>query len=96
MQILSKDIISLVGLATVVFLIAPVAIIVYVVLYNIRKKRHREETEQLKINFENELLKSQMEVQEQTMQTIAANLHDNIGQLLSLTVVTLSTINLTD
>jgi len=37
-----------------------------------------------------------MEVQEQTMQTIASNLHDNIGQLLSLTVVTLSSINLND
>lgn len=35
-----------------------------------------------------------MEVREQTMQTIASNLHDNIGQLLSLTVVTLSSINL--
>jgi signal transduction histidine kinase len=96
MQISSKDLIFLIGLTSVIFLIAPVALIIYVNLYNRRKKRHKEEKEMLRKNFENELLKSQMEVQEQTMQTIASNLHDNIGQLLSLTVVTLSTINVND
>ena len=96
MQISSKDLIFLIGLASVIFLIAPVTLIMYVNMYNNRKKRHQEENELLRKNFENELLKSQMEVQEQTMQTIAANLHDNIGQLMSLTAVTLSTINLND
>lgn len=51
-----------------------------------------EEKEVLKKNFELELLKSQFEVQEHIMQTIASNLHDNIGQLLSLTSITLSSI----
>lgn len=93
MQISSEDFIFLIGLTSVIFLIAPVSLIIYINLYNRRKKRHKEEKEQLKKDFDNELLKSQMEVQEQTMQTIASNLHDNIGQLLSLTVVTLSSIN---
>jgi two-component system, NarL family, sensor kinase len=93
MQISSEDFIFLIGLTSVIFLIAPVSLIIYINLYNRRKKRHKEEKEQLKKDFENVLLKSQMEVQEQTMQTIASNLHDNIGQLLSLTVVTLSAIN---
>jgi signal transduction histidine kinase len=92
MQISSKDLILLIGLASVIFLIAPVSLIVYVMLYNNRKKRHEQEKAWLKTSFENELLKSQMEVQEQTMQTLAGHLHDNIGQLLSLTAVTLSTI----
>ncbi|MDO6433002.1 ATP-binding protein [Flavitalea sp. BT771] len=46
----------------------------------------------MKRSFEEELVKSQMEVQEQTLQTIGSDIHDNIGQLLSLTKVTLSTI----
>lgn len=96
MQISSKDLIFLIGLTSVIFLIAPVSIIIYVNLYNRRKKRHKEEKDLLKKSFENELLRSQMEVQEQTMQNIATNLHDNIGQLMSLTAVTLSTINLND
>ncbi|MFI5451169.1 sensor histidine kinase [Pedobacter sp. UC225_61] len=48
----------------------------------------------MQLEFESELLKTQIEVQEQTMQTIASDLHDNIGQLLSLTALTLSSINL--
>jgi len=94
MQVSSTDLIYLIGLTSIVFLIAPFSLLIYINLYNRRKKRHKEEKEILKKSFENELLKSQMEVQEQTMQTIASNLHDNIGQLLSLTVVTLSSINL--
>ncbi|MEO6523292.1 MAG: ATP-binding protein [Mucilaginibacter sp.] len=94
MQVSSTDLIYLIGLTSIVFLIAPVSLLIYINLYNRRKKRHKEEKELLQKSFENELLKSQMEVQEQTMQNIASNLHDNIGQLLSLTIVTLSSINL--
>jgi signal transduction histidine kinase len=92
MQVSSAEIGLLFGIASLVFLIAPLTLIVFVALYNKRKKRHEQEKVWLKTNFENELLKSQMEVHEQTMQTIASNLHDNIGQLLSLLVITLSTI----
>ena len=48
----------------------------------------------MKLTFDAELAKSQHEVQEQTMQTIGADLHDNIGQLLSLTSLTLNSIEL--
>ncbi len=92
MQIFTKDLITLIVVASAIFLIAPVSLIAFVMLYNSRKKRHEQEKEWLKTNFENELLKSQMEVHEQTMQQVAANLHDNIGQLISLLIVTLSTI----
>ena len=50
----------------------------------------------LQKNFETELLRTQMEVQEQTLKTVAYDLHDNIGQLLSLTTITLSSIKLDD
>ncbi|NQX31835.1 sensor histidine kinase [Pedobacter boryungensis] len=59
-----------------------------------RKKKDLEEKRNMQLEFESELLKTQIEVQEQTMQTIASDLHDNIGQLLSLTALTLSSINL--
>ncbi|HEY4327057.1 MAG TPA: ATP-binding protein [Mucilaginibacter sp.] len=48
----------------------------------------------MKLTFEAEIAKAQYEVQEQTMQTIGADLHDNIGQLLSLTSLTLNSIEL--
>ena len=79
---------------TSIFLLAPVSIIIYIFIYNRRKKRHIEEKEMMKLTFETELVKTQLEVQEQTMQTIGADLHDNIGQLLSLTSLTLNSIEL--
>jgi signal transduction histidine kinase len=96
MQISSKEIISLIGLTSIIFLIAPMFLIVYVLSYNRRKKKHQEETMLMQKNYETELLKTQMEVQEQTLKTVAYDLHDNIGQLLSLTTITLSSINLND
>ncbi|MEB0260313.1 MULTISPECIES: ATP-binding protein [unclassified Mucilaginibacter] len=96
MQISSKEIISLIGLTSIIFLIAPLFLILYVLSYNRRKKKYQEETVMLQKNFDTELLKTQMEVQEQTLKTVAYDLHDNIGQLLSLTTITLSSINLND
>jgi signal transduction histidine kinase len=96
MQISSKEIISLIGLTSIIFLIAPLFLIVYVLSYNRRKKKHQEETMLMQKNYETELLKTQMEVQEQTLKTVAYDLHDNIGQLLSLTTITLPTINQND
>lgn len=84
--------IILITITTVIFLIAPAFLILYVSVYNKKKAKHLEEKKVLKETFELELLKSQIEVQEHIMQTISTTLHDNIGQLLSLTSMTLSTI----
>jgi signal transduction histidine kinase len=83
-------------LATVIFLIAPATLIFYVSLYNSRKKKHSEEKKQLEQLFKTELIKSRMEAREQTLKTVAAELHDNIGQILSLASVTLSFIDPTN
>ena len=40
--------------------------------------------------FQNELLRTQMEIQEQTFKTISQEIHDNIGQVLSLAKMNLS------
>lgn len=84
--------IFLITITTVIFLIAPVFLILYISVYNKKKAKHLEEKKILKETFELELLKSQVEVQEHIMQTISTTLHDNIGQLLSLTSMTLSSI----
>jgi len=94
MQISSKEILVLISIITVIFLTIPLFLIAYIRLYNERKNKHAEEKRNLKSAFENELLKSQIEVQEQTLKTIAYDLHDNIGQILGLTVITLSSIDL--
>jgi len=90
----NNDIKGLIIITTLIFLIAAVFVLLYISIYNRRKRRHIEEKELMKTTFETELLKTQMEIREQTMQTIGADLHDNIGQLLSLTSLTLSSVEL--
>ncbi|MDB4926395.1 ATP-binding protein [Mucilaginibacter sp.] len=92
----NNNITELILIATLIFLLAPVFIILYVLVYNRRKIKHIEEKEQMKLAFDAEIVKTQLEVQEQTMQNIGADLHDNIGQLLSLSSLTLNSIQLDD
>jgi len=58
------------------------------------KKQHIVEKQHMQERFDAEILKTLVEVQDQTMQTIATELHDNVGQLLSLTTLTLNSINI--
>jgi len=90
----SSEILKLILITSIIFILAPISIIAYIFVYNRRKKRHIEEKAQMQLTFEAEIAKTQLEVQEQTMQTIGADLHDNIGQLLSLTSLTLNSIEL--
>lgn len=87
---------NLVIFLTVIFLMAPVFLLVFTSVYNKRKKRYQEEKAQMKLTFEAEISRAQLEMQEQTMQTIGADLHDNIGQLLGLTSLTLGSIEETN
>ena len=89
-----NDIKSLTLVITFIFLIAPIFVLIYISVYNKRKQRFIQEREQMKLTFETEMAKTQFEVREQTMQTIGADLHDNIGQLLSLISLTLNSIEL--
>lgn len=49
-------------------------------IYKKRQNKHLQQIAEMK----NELLRSQLEIQEQTLRTISQEIHDNIGQVLSL------------
>ncbi len=83
-------------LITLIFLIAPAFLLIYVYIYNKRKKRHIEEKEHLKTTFQKELLKTQIEVQEQTLNNISREIHDNITQVLSFVKLNLGMIEEAD
>jgi signal transduction histidine kinase len=90
------DLYTTIILISLVFFVIVAGLIVLVATYYRKKKSHLDEKRRLNEKFESEILKTQIEVQEQTMQTIASSLHDNIGQLLSLTNLTLASININD
>lgn len=79
-------------ITTIIFLIAPAFLITYVIIYNRRKKRHIEEKEHLKNAYQQELLKTQIEVQEQTLNNVGREIHDNITQVLSFVKLNLALI----
>ena len=53
------------------------------------KYMYLKEKETLKINFDKMLLESKNEIQEQTLKNIAQEIHDNIGQILSVIKINL-------
>jgi signal transduction histidine kinase len=59
-------------------------------MYQRRQHRQEKQLTLLKDQYEQELLKSQLEIQESTFKTIAQELHDNIGQVLSVVKLSLS------
>lgn len=55
-----------------------------------RKKKHLEEKQKMQQSFEQTLAQSQLEIQEQTFNAISQEIHDNVGQILSLAKVQLN------
>lgn len=71
----------------IVLLIATTFIFMLVALANNRKRKFILEKQSLQQHFNEQLLQSQLEMQEQTFNTISKEIHDNVGQLLSLAKV---------
>ena len=83
----------------IIFTICVVALLILfcsfivTMIYRYQKKQHSfyKELEELKIAHEIELLRAQLEMQEFTFQNISREIHDNIGQKLSLAKLYLNT-----
>ena len=77
-------------LATIFFVLLAVVIVVTVWRYYLRKRTH----EMAVMEFDHTLLQTRLEIQEQTFRTISQELHDNLGQLLSLAKLHLTTLKM--
>jgi two-component system, NarL family, sensor kinase len=75
---------------TIIFLLVALFMVSFLFLYRKRQHRHLKEKEEMKNEFKQELLRTQLEIQEQTFKTISQEIHDNIGQMLSLAKMNLS------
>eukprot|EP01137_Pigoraptor_chileana_P005019 Opistho-2@47499 len=90
MQKKIDDIVLVLAFGTIIFLGLTAFIVSFIILFQKRQAKHRQEKQALKIAYEQEILKSQLEIQNQTLQDIAQELHDNIGQLLSVARINLN------
>ena len=78
------DILSKVFIITIFLIIVATGIIMLVLVYQKKQLQYFREKEHLKVAFEKEILESKLEIQEQTLKNISQEIHDNIGQVLSL------------
>ena len=93
MQTNRETIIVLVITTTIVILI--LTLFVVLLLY-INQRRHilfQKDLNILKSEYEKNLLSTQLEIQEQTLQHISREIHDNIGLSLTLAKLNLNTLN---
>jgi signal transduction histidine kinase len=72
-------------ITTIILLFLLAFILFLVFVFQVRKKK-------AKAQLEKELLNAQIEIQEQTLKTISQEIHDNIGQILSLAKLNLNTV----
>ncbi|MFN3801363.1 sensor histidine kinase [Belliella pelovolcani] len=65
-------------------------IVTMVLIHRSRQIKNKQKLESLKAEFEKTILNVEKEIQEETLNHVGRELHDNIGQLLSLTKLTLN------
>lgn len=75
-----------------VVLFALVLLIFFIVLYRKRHNFFLQEQELRQLQFEQTMLQSKLEIQEQTFTRISEEIHDNIGQMLSLVRLNINTL----
>lgn len=87
---LKTDFVNHVYAGTLVFLGLCVVFVVFLFVSIKRRNKMISESNEIKKQFEEALLKTQLEIQEQTFKSISQEIHDNIGQMLSLAKMNLS------
>ncbi|HCL83394.1 MAG TPA: hypothetical protein DIC22_05430 [Chitinophagaceae bacterium] len=84
MQDQNKEIYFIIFTGTLLALLLVGFIMAMFFFYQRKRQKQEKELMRLKEEYEQEVLRSQLEIQETTMKTIAQELHDNIGQSLSV------------
>lgn len=80
---LDKSIIVFI-VGSVIFLLFAITLVVLLIVHKKKRYEHLLEKQTMENNYHNQLLLSRMEVQEQSFRYFSEEIHDNIGQLLSI------------
>lgn len=81
---LKKEELLLIGYFAGVILVLTILLVLFFITYQRKKNKVLIEKFEAEKKFERELVQSQLEIQEQTLKNVGWELHDNIGQLLSV------------
>jgi signal transduction histidine kinase len=87
-----SDITLIIVSGTLLLLLVASFVTSFLFVYQRRQNAYIQEREELKNVYQQEILKAQLEMKEQTLYTVAQEIHDNIGQILSLVKLNLNTV----
>lgn len=77
--------------ASVIIMLALSGFVIYFILASQRRKlQQQHEKEQLRESYEKEVLTTQIESRDQTLRDVSQEIHDNMGQLLSVARINLN------
>jgi hypothetical protein len=76
----------------IVAILSIFSILIYI-RYKQRRKEHELEKQKIKFEYQSAKLNAQLEIQEMTFKMISQEIHDNIGQILSLAKLNLNTVD---
>lgn len=91
MHNINPEILFTIVLGSILLITLGTFIVVFLLQYQKRKFSHRQDIIKLQGSFQQNILRAQLEIQEQTLKNISQEIHDNIGQVLSLAKLNLST-----
>lgn len=91
-----EEIVVITLMGTLLLLFLSATLFIFYISYHKRKFKYSREKQKLQTDFQQELLRTQLEIQEQTFQNISQEIHDNIGQMLSLVKLNLNTVDFSD
>ncbi|RFM27626.1 sensor histidine kinase [Deminuibacter soli] len=83
----AKEGFLLIGTTMIVLVAFLITILAVMIIYRRRKLEHAKEIEHINERFSHELLQTQFEVQQLTMQHIGQEIHDNVGQKITLATI---------
>ncbi|HWD87102.1 MAG TPA: ATP-binding protein [Mucilaginibacter sp.] len=88
----NDDIRFIVVLAALLFAVVIGFIVYFVILYRNRQLKNKQEQEEREAAYRQELLQTQVEIQEQTLENVSKEIHDNITQVLSFVKLSLGSV----
>ena len=92
----NQELIIAVLAVTFVFIILVLFAMLFLLLHKKKIRKSILEKQHLQSHFSETLLQTQLEIQEQTLKNISQEIHDNIGQALSLAKLNLNTMPATN
>jgi len=87
-----KELIYLIVFGSLFVVLILLFIVILLINYYKKNRRYRENLLKLEYEKTQEVLKAKLEIQEQTFKNISLEMHDNIGQVLSLVKLNLASV----